>query len=178
MVSLGARVQHPTFGEGIIAEDEGSTWKVFFREGDQSISKSFDGFTVLAYGYDAQQADDEDRSMDLEAIKDALREVLEETEGIQHECELGERWEGGTVILKPADDNLKTKDIPMDVFWHKIVMMRDRLRVLEQNINSHKVLTDQEKVSLQQYITRCYGSMTTFNILFHDKEQHFKGEKK
>jgi len=176
MVSLGARVQHPTFGEGIIAEDEGTMWNVFFREGDQSISKSFDGFTVMAYGYESQTTDeDEGDGMDLTAIKDALREVLEETEGIQHECELGDRWEGGTVILKPEDDKLKTKDIPMEVFWHKIVMMRDRLRVLEQNINSHKVLTDQEKVSLQQYITRCYGSMTTFNILFHDKDQHFKG---
>jgi hypothetical protein len=176
MISLGARVEHPSFGEGIIAADEGSTWTVFFRSGDQSISKSFDGFNVLAYGWEPDEV--EEASFDADQVMDLMREVLEESNAITYEVELGERWEGGTVELKPADEKHQSKEIPLDTFWHKIVMMRDRLRVLEQNINSHKVLTDQDKIGLQQYISRCYGSMTTFNVLFADKEDHFKGEKK
>ena len=80
--------------------------------------------------------------------------------------------------LKPADDALKSKEIPIETFFHKIVMLRDRLRVLEQNINSHGKLSDEDKVNLQQYITRCYGSLTTFNVLFSRKEDGFVGEKK
>ena len=90
---------------------------------------------------------------------------------------LGERWIGGTMLLQPADKSLKPKEIPVDDFFHKIVMLRDRLRVLEQNINSHKKLSDEDKVNMQQYITRCYGSLTTFNVLFKNKEQWFVGEK-
>jgi hypothetical protein len=90
---------------------------------------------------------------------------------------LGDRWIGGTMILKPKDSNLTPKEIPIDAFFHKVVMLRDRLRVLEQGINSHKKLTDEDKVNLQQYITRCYGSLTTFNVLFKIKDHQFVGEK-
>lgn len=90
---------------------------------------------------------------------------------------LGERWIGGTMLLQPKDLSLKPKEIPIDIFFHKIVMARDRLRVLEQNINSSKKLSDEEKVNLQQYITRIYGSFTTFNVLFKNKEHWFVGEK-
>ncbi len=90
---------------------------------------------------------------------------------------LGEKWIGGTMILKAFDKSLQPKEIPIDLFFHKIVMLRDRLRVLEQNINSHKVLTDEEKVNIQQYITRVYGTLTTFNVLFKYKEDYFIGEK-
>ena len=89
----------------------------------------------------------------------------------------GDKWIGGTMVLQTADKTLKPKEIPITDFFHKIVMLRDRLRVLEQNINSHKVLTDEEKVNIQQYITRCYGSLTTFNVLFKNKEQFFVGDK-
>ena len=81
------------------------------------------------------------------------------------------------MLLQPFDKTLKPKEIPMEDFFHKIVMLRDRLRVLEQNINSNKKLSDEEKVNIQQYITRCYGSLTTFNVLFKYKEDYFVGDK-
>jgi hypothetical protein len=90
---------------------------------------------------------------------------------------MGDKWEGGKIILQPANPSLKSKEIPMEVFFHKIVMLRDRLRVLEQQINSNGKMSDEEKVNLQQYITRCYGSLTTFNILFKNNDQVFTGEK-
>jgi hypothetical protein len=86
-------------------------------------------------------------------------------------------WLNGVMLLQPADKTLKPKEIPIQDFFHKIIMLRDRLRVLEQNINSNKSLNDEEKVNIQQYITRCYGSLTTFNVLFKNKEQYFVGDK-
>jgi DUF438 domain-containing protein len=81
------------------------------------------------------------------------------------------------MILQPADPNQKAKEVPVEIFFHKIVMLRDRLRVLEQQINSHKQLSDEDKINMQQYITRIYGTLTTFNVLFKNREEWFIGEK-
>jgi hypothetical protein len=105
-----------------------------------------------------------------QAIRDALREDVTPVR-------LAPKWEGGTVVLKPGDPQAQAKEIPLDALFHKIVMIRDRLRVLEQRVNAHDKLTDAEKVELQQYVTRCYGSLTTFNVLFHDDRDRFVGEK-
>jgi len=89
---------------------------------------------------------------------------------------LAPRWEGGMVKLIPGNDS-QPKEIALDSLFHKIVMIRDRLRTLEQKLNAHPKLSDTEKVDLQQYITRSYGSLTTFNVLFRDKEDQFVGDK-
>ena len=89
---------------------------------------------------------------------------------------LGDRWKGGNMLLQPEDKSLKPKEMPIEAFFHKIVMVRDRLRVMEQRINASK-LEEEEKINLQQYITRIYGSLTSFNVLFKNKEDQFVGEK-
>jgi hypothetical protein len=87
--------------------------------------------------------------------------------------QLAPKWVGGKVVLHPHDASLATKEIELDVFFHKVVMVRDNLRVLEQKINTHPKLNDAERVELQNYITKSYGSLTTFNLLFKEKEQNF-----
>ncbi|HUB05433.1 MAG TPA: hypothetical protein VMB50_00440 [Myxococcales bacterium] len=114
----------------------------------------------------------EDFDMTREELKAIFREALGETE-----APLAAKWEGGTVILKPRDPSLQAKEIPIDSLFHKVVMVRDRLRVLEQKLNGHEKLSDAEKVEMQQYVTKCYGSLTTFNVLFAEKGDQFVGEK-
>ncbi len=113
-------------------------------------------------------------AMTREEFAQAIREALE---GESAPVKLAPRWEGGTVVLKPGDAATQSKEIPLDSLFHKVVMIRDRLRVLEQRINGHEKLSDAEKVELQQYVTRCYGSLTTFNLLFRDEREKFVGEK-
>jgi hypothetical protein len=112
--------------------------------------------------------------MTREEFAQAIREALREEE---RDVRLAPKWEGGTVVLKPGDPQTQPKEIPLDALFHKIVMIRDRLRVLEQKVNGHDKLSDADKVELQQYVTRCYGSLTTFNLLFRDERDRFVGDK-
>lgn len=109
-----------------------------------------------------------------EDVKAALREVLEEEMGSAR-CDIAPKWQGGKVILQPFDSDMKGKEIPMKAFFKKITSVREKLRVLEQKVNNHASLSDGEKAELQQQITRAYGSLTTFNILFKDDDDRFVG---
>jgi hypothetical protein len=114
-------------------------------------------------------------SLDYQQIKLALRDCLRE-EGVVGETPIGPKWAGGKITLQPGDSTLAPKEMSVDDFFHKVVMVRDRLRVLEQKINAHPNLTDAEKADMEQYITRCYGSLTTFNVLFKERRDWFIGE--
>ena len=112
--------------------------------------------------------------MTREELKDLIREAMDEERG-GGVAPLAPKWEGGVALLKPSDPALQPKELPLESLFHKVAMIRDRLRVLEQKINASPKLTDAEKVDLQSYITGCYGSLTTFNVLFRDREDGFAG---
>ena len=112
--------------------------------------------------------------MEIGEFRRVLREVLVDELGLG-EAEIGGRWEGGEMVLKPGKVGTQEKRIPLDALFHKIVMIRDKLRLLEQKVNSHPGLSDADKVQLQAYITACYGSLTTFNVLFGHREDWFVG---
>ena len=132
--------------------------------------------TPKAYGRTINLGDENGDSMDTDALRALLRDILHE-EGIVGTTTVAPRWLHGTLILKPSDPSLAPKEVPLDTFFSKIVMIRDRLRVLEQKINGNDQLSAADKLDLQQYITRIYGSLTTFNVLFRDKSDHFVGSK-
>ncbi len=171
-VKTGTRINHDRYGEGIVSQSSLTSFTVMFKRGGElEFSRLTEEFEIL----------DEDVSSEagpvqltLNDMTGLIKQVLEEHNGLLEPVEMGEKWDGGTLILQPGNPDLKSKEIPIDSFFHKIVMVRDRLRVLEQHINSSS-MTDSEKVQLQQYVTRIYGSLTTFNVLFRDKEDFFKG---
>lgn len=172
-LAVGTRVDHPRYGEGIVSKNKITSYEIFFeRGGKMEITKRSDDLTVI----DAPEEKPK-TGLTLKEVEKVLRFVLEEQGALQEVVTLGDKWIGGNMILQPANSSLKPKEVQIEVFFHKIVMLRDRLRVLEQNINSHEGLSDEDKINLQQYITRIYGSLTTFNVLFSDKEHYFVGAK-
>ena len=174
MIGIGARIAHPKYGEGAIFGESGAAWRIFFQEhGEKELAKTYESYEVVEPAPESAGG-----GIELEDVIAAVENVFDQYLESPNPIDLGDKWEGGTMELRPGEEGLKSKEIPIETFFHKIVMLRDRLRVLEQNINSHKALTDEDKVNLQQYITRCYGSLTTFNVLFDRKEDWFVGEKK
>ncbi len=171
-LGIGTRLQHTQHGPGVIVGVRFATYLIsFINSGVKEIDKND---TAL------EEIIPENVSAEIEThseVEKSLLKILRLWGGITETVKLGDRWIGGTMLLQPADKSLKPKEIPIEDFFHKIVMLRDRLRVMEQQINAHKTLTDEDKVNLQQYITRIYGTLTTFNVLFRDKEQWFVGEK-
>ncbi len=164
-------MKHPVFGVGIVVDMSPTSLEVFFKgEGDKPISRSFTGLEVIA------SAKEPSNTLDMPTVEKVLKRVLSEMSDISRTVEMAQKWKGGSMVIKPKNEELQAKEIPLDTFWHKIVMVRDRLRVLEQNINSHDKLDDQDKVHMQQYISRAYGSLTTFNVLFADKEDQFSSK--
>lgn len=170
----GTRVDHPRYGEGIISKSKLTSYEIFFEKGGKiELTKRNPDIRVI----EKKENSAPKTGLNLAEIEKVLKYVLDEYGALNEVVPLGDKWKGGTLLMQPANLELKPKDIPIEAFFHKIVMLRDRLRVLEQNINSHPVLSDEEKIDMQQYITRIYGSLTTFNILFSDKDHFFVGQK-
>ena len=169
--SLGTKIEHPKFGKGIVIDDSDEyIYHIYFGEehGEKEISKSFDGMIVI------KLIEKDKDSVSLAQITSVLEKIIAPLTEPVEDCKMADKWDGGNLVMQPKDRTLQSKEIPIEAFFHKIVMTRDRLRVMEQKINASKI-SDSEKVELQQYITRIYGSLTTFNVLFRFKEDHFKG---
>ena len=156
MLGIGTRLQHTQFGPGVIVGIKYATYLIsFIHHGIKEIDKTDSHLDEII----AEQV-----TVEVETVSEverSLLKILRQWSDVNEIVPLGDKWHGGTMLLQTADKTLKPKEIPITDFFHKIVMLRDRLRVLEQNINSHKKLSDEDKVNIQQYITRCYGSLTT-----------------
>src|SRR5262249_39812734 len=162
-------VKHPQYGVGTVKTIGEHTTDIRFDEGLKTIAP------------EASELQPAEAQASISGLAQPLTHFIEETaravvqelglEPPDSEVEqLGVRWHRGRMVLHPSDPSLQAKEVPLEMFFHKIVMMRNNLRVLEQKINGHEKLDDAEKVEMQQYITRCYGSMTTFNLLFRSQE--------
>ena len=173
-IHVGMKVRHPQYGVGTVKTISEKTAEIRFDEGQRTVAPE-------AAGLEPAEA-----LITIAGLNQPLALLIEQTAravfkelGLEKPddfvAQLALRWHSGRMVLHPSDPTLQTKEIPLEAFFHKIVMMRNNLRVLEQKINGHERLTDADKVELQQYITRCYGSMTTFNLLFKNKEDQFSG---
>lgn len=169
LLGIGSRVKHPAFGDGVIIRLHVAAYEVCFVQfGVKMVGKDYGAWQVV-------EALPAEEAVTFTEAEHSLVRILRTWAGVGLEqIPLGDRWVGGKMVLQA--EGVQPKEVPIETFFHKIVMMRDRLRVLEQTINAHKKLDDEDKVNLQQYITRCYGSMTTFNVLFKNREDYFVGE--
>ena len=169
---VGMRVRHPQYGVGIVKTISEATADIQFDDGRRTIAPEPSGTEPA----EAQAL--------LRGLELPLNQLIQQTVGATIEklglqkpdesvAKMASRWHRGRLVFHPADPAAPGKEVPIEVFFHKIVMMRNQLRVLEQKINAHEKLEDAEKVDMQQYLTRCYGSMTTFNVLFKEKEDQF-----
>tara|TARA_R110002020_G_scaffold61697_11_gene165733 strand:- start:378 stop:914 length:537 start_codon:yes stop_codon:yes gene_type:complete len=172
LLGIGSRIKHEKFGMGVVTNVTSKLyWVTFIDSGLETIELDSEFDTIEA-------VEDEVDSVSFYEVERTLRNLLKQYSDISEIVPIADKWKGGSITLNPGDPNLASKEIAIDAFFHKIVMVRDRIRVMEQKINSSKNLDDQEKVDLQQYLTRIYGSLTTFNILFKNNSQNFKGEGK
>lgn len=171
LLGVGSRVKHPAYGDGVVIRLHQAAYEIcFMLYGIKMVGKDYGKFEII-------ESIPVTETVTYTEAERSLMKILRNWSDISEEVELGDKWTDGMLILQPGTEDLKPKEIPIDTFFHKIVMVRDRLRVMEQRINSSTNLSDEEKLNLQQYITRVYGSLTTFNVLFKYKDDHFTGEK-
>jgi hypothetical protein len=169
---IGMKVRHPQYGVGVVKTIAEATAEIQFDDGKRTVAPE-------ASGIEPAEAQAAVRGLDMPLAQFVQQTVdatinklgLEKPDSVAEK--LGARWHGGKLVMHPSDPALQTKDVPLETFFHKIVMVRNNLRVLEQKVNAHEKLSDGEKVEMQQYITRSYGSLTTFNVLFKEKEDQF-----
>jgi hypothetical protein len=169
---IGMSVRHPQYGLGTVKTISEITADILFADGKRTVEPAAAGLEpaepqAAVSGLNLPLKQFVEQTVDAAVAKLGLQKPDSVVE------QLGLRWHGGKVVLHPADVTLQTKEVPLETFFHKVVMVRNNLRVLEQKINAHEKLSDGEKVEMQQYITRSYGSLTTFNVLFKEKEDQF-----
>jgi hypothetical protein len=170
-LGIGSRVSHSKYGKGVIIGIHAMTYTIMFiEEGEVDLPKNDQDIMII------EKIDPDEDGVSLWDVEQMLMRILRKWSDITEVVAIGDRWKGGNMVLQPKDKGLQAKEIPIEQFFHKIVMLRDRLRVMEQKINASKNLEADEKVELQQYITRIYGTLTTFNVMFKHKEDNFVGE--
>jgi hypothetical protein len=171
ILGIGSRINHPKYGKGVVTNVTSiHYWVTFIDKGLETIEIDSD-FEII------EAAEDEVDTVSFYEIEKSLKSILKKWSDVSEVIPIADKWKGGKLIMEPGDTSLKSKEMPIDTFFHKITMVRDRLRVMEQKINSSN-LDEQEKIDLQQYITRSYGSLTSFNVLFKLKSQQFVGQRK
>jgi hypothetical protein len=171
LLGIGSRINHKDYGKGVVTNVTSKHyWVTFIDKGLETLELD-DDFEVI------EAAEDDVDTVSFYEVEKSLRAILKKWSDVSEVVSIADKWKGGKLILEPGDINLQGKELPIDTFFHKITMVRDRLRVMEQKINSSKNLDEQEKIDLQQYITRSYGSLTSFNVLFKLKSQQFVGQK-
>ncbi len=167
---IGTRLNHPEYGFGVVIQVKSNSYLITFQnQGTREILRSYDTFEVIDH---MEQPDD---LMSYETLELALIKVLRQFSDIQEDVQIADKWKGGKIVIHPGNTDLKGYEMPIQTFFKKIIMVRDRIRVLEQKVNSSNI-SEEEKISIQQYITRSYGSLTSFNILFKNKIDSFTGE--
>ncbi|MDB6110604.1 MAG: hypothetical protein JWR69_2354 [Pedosphaera sp.] len=171
-LTVGLQVKHPQYGVGTVKTISERTAEIRFDDALRTIDPDISGITPAEPSVSVSGLE-----MPLHQFLEATVESVIDRLGFEKPGavveQLGVRWHKGKLVLHPADPTLQTKEVPLEVFFHKLIGVRNQLRVLEQKINANEKLTDGEKVEMQQYITRSYGSLTTFNILFKNKEDQF-----
>ncbi len=171
LLGIGSRIDHSEFGKGVVTNITSKHyWVTFIDKGLETIDLDSD-FEVI------EAVDDDVDTVSFSEVEQSLITILRKWSDASSLTPIADKWKKGNLVLEPGDPNLSNKSIPIATFFHKIVMVRDRIRVMEQKINASKNLDDQEKVDLQQYITRIYGSLTTFNVLFKNQSNNFIGDK-
>ena len=170
LLGIGSRIAHSEYGKGVVTNVTSKHyWVTFIDNGLETIEIDSE-FDVI------EAAEDEVDTVSFYDVERSLKLILKQWSDVSEVITIADKWKGGKLIMQPGDTNLKSNEIPIDTFFHKITMVRDRLRVMEQKINSSN-LEEQEKIDLQQYITRSYGSLTSFNVLFKLKSQQFVGQR-
>jgi len=169
VLGIGSRVKHPAYGSGVIIRLFQAAYEVcFIQYGIKEIGKNYNAWEII-------EAIPVEAAVSFSDMEKALAKILKAWSDVSEIIPIADKWDGGKLTISSKDSSISSKEIPIDTFFHKIVMVRDRIRVMEQRINAHKGLSESEKIDLQQYITRIYGSLTTFNILFKYKDHHFVG---
>ncbi|MSU34070.1 MAG: hypothetical protein EXS36_02965 [Pedosphaera sp.] len=172
LLTLGMQVRHPDYGAGTVKVIHEHSAEIQFLDGRRTVHPETSGLEPAESQAALTGLHLPLTQLISQTVDSTLQRLgLERPDGAVRE--LAKRWKGGRMVLHPTDPTLQTKEVELQLFFHKLVMMRNNLRVLEQKVNSHEGLTSAEKFDWQQYITRCYGSMTTFNVLFQDKENQF-----